>query len=214
MPARSRESPAARELFKSLEVIPDMLFDPNVTERIMQIFEDNGKHPYGSDNILELSPYLSALVDAGYVALRPLTLTKHTISAPHDYIPAGSSKWKIHFSVHWMQQTRMHPNFYLGSAYGAGGIRMMLDPSREYSTFGSGLCEIDAKTGEQITEGHECFVTRHTQKDAEDMFVMLALRWSVNMALCLSGGIGLDETNVGTEWGLDSEDEHERAMMD
>ncbi len=37
------------------------------------------------------------------------------------------------------------------------------------------------------------------------MFVLLAFRWTVTMALCLAGAVGLDEDDILTDLGGDSE---------
>lgn len=200
----SHSTPCQKELFASLWLFPTTIFGNLIGERMISLLAFEDAHPFDSGNKLLLTPYLSQLFEAGYVALRPLSLTK--IEEEDAFEPH-----LVHFSVHWMPETMVSPNHYIGSPC-SSAIANMLAESSNYQKYKNELCEIDAITKQPIKEGHECSIGHDSYSDAEDMFLLLAFRWSISMALCLAGGVGMGEDEVRTEYGLTFEEEEDRRI--
>ncbi|KAJ6783892.1 hypothetical protein PWT90_04943 [Aphanocladium album] len=213
MPARTHNSAAAKQLLESLDVFPATLFDARIAERILVLLAAENVGPFTRCNTIRLNPYLSQLFDAGFLALRPLALTTTTTKKPEEEEgPCGHGRreetHRVHFSVHWMPQTSSSPNDLVGMPC-RHDIKTMLYASREYSRSKNELCEFDAVTNKPILDGHECFVEHRWYGDAEDMYVLLAFRWSVTLAMCLAGGIGLGEEEVFTDYAYSGDEEEE-----
>lgn len=199
LPRRSICIPACEQLLKAFLAVSTALFGSDITEHILDIFKDeNNDFRRTSDNIT-LNPYLGDLVEAGLVGLRPLALTKRCV--PWGY-NRERTIYRVHFSVHWIPKLGGETNPNERAFYPPDELCIdhILGAGLEFPKYKDRLCEIDADTKQPILDGHECFQEHHSLESAERCFILLAFRWSVNMALSLAGGLDINDIDVMSEY--------------
>lgn len=64
------------------------------------------------------------------------------------------------------------------------GLEWTLYPTSDYQKVGDMICEMDAVTQQPNLNGHECVVEHASYESAENIHVLLALRWTVTVAHC------------------------------
>lgn len=177
----------ALEYLKSLFPIVDVLLGAASADRAWNLLCN--KKAADTWNIVTLNLCLVTYFDLGYLAFRPLAIA--IVDSTSDEVMVQHA---VYFSAHWRPKTSTDP--------GGGGaprncnedtVRSMLAEDGRYAERKKRIGDFHCQTGRRILDGDEFCVVHDRYDPAESMYVMLALRWQADMALCLAGGVGLGE---------------------
>ncbi|OAA71249.1 hypothetical protein ISF_01800 [Cordyceps fumosorosea ARSEF 2679] len=204
IPRTATGSPGAQQLLTELSYMISVLFPEPVAQRILSLLKSKEGGSGYHTHCITLTPYLGELFDEGFLGLRPLRHTKR-IKPGYSADDDEKEEHLVHFSVHWMQNHGTPNHRMKGYGLDEWWIDNMLETLTEYAGFSFKLCEIDAQTKQPITEGQERFLVCNSHQSAEDMFILLALRWTTVLAATLAGGSGIPECDALTEYEESSE---------
>ncbi|ATY62863.1 hypothetical protein A9K55_009187 [Cordyceps militaris] len=190
MPFDTNSSPGSTRLLQQLFGVPEILFGPTFTARARELLASRVGNSHTKWNIITLNLYLGRLFDDGYLALRPIALKSSNTK--------GREEHTVYFSVHWLFENEVVANHYISSPRKAD-IKSMLRTDTVFNKQRSGICETNTVTGEKILDNQVFSIAHRDHRQAENMYIMLAFRWAVSLALCLAGGVGMWEVDAETD---------------